>query len=74
MALEVQAEDRYSLQGKTLRSTPMIDEALGLKLFILSMFCHALTLSYQLQPLGPRHPVQTGDKGCLYVSSSVVGG
>ena len=39
-ALEVRAEDRYSLRGDTLRSALMDDEALGRKPFIISTcFC-----------------------------------
>ena len=40
-ALEVRAEDRYSLRGDTLRSALMDDEALGRKPFIISTFCCA---------------------------------
>ena len=60
--LEVQAEDRYSLRGTTLRSALVKDEKLGRRPFILSMFFHTHTsanlLVIQLQPLGPHHPAQ----------------
>ena len=38
--LEVQAEDRHSLRGKTLRSALIEDEKLSRKPFFLSMLCH----------------------------------
>ena len=40
-ALEVRAEDRYSLRGDTLRSALIEDEALGRKPFIISTCCGA---------------------------------
>jgi aromatic-L-amino-acid decarboxylase len=43
-ALEVRAEDRYSLRGEALRSALVEDEKLGRKPFILSTLCRAIAL------------------------------
>ena len=40
-ALEVRAEDQYSLRGDTLRSALIEDEVLGCKPFIISTCCCA---------------------------------
>ena len=47
-ALEVRAEDQYSLRGEMLRSALVEDEKLGRKPFILSTFCHSLSPAYFL--------------------------